>query len=181
MGSPGWTGAGAEQGSAVGVGETIKAVSWDLSAAPTRASVGWPAGDRTDVYHLPRYSAVRLALPGGREFAAEDVQVFVQAPGDRIRGVEVQTEPVAVPRAAAYASRLMREWEMDGPALTGWRAAALAEHAAGRGIPRTSRETPGPIAAGGPVVGVQLFGSLDPERPVIVEVGFFWPDVPSVP
>jgi hypothetical protein len=156
--------------------ETIRAVTWDLSGAPTRASVGWQATDRVDVYHLPRHSAVRLLLPGDREFAAEDVQVFVQAPGTRIRGVDVQTEPLPVPRAAAYASRLMREWRMDGPALTGWRAAALAEQAAGRGIPRTNRETATPIGPGGPVVGVQLFGSLDPQRPVIVEVGFFWPD-----
>jgi hypothetical protein len=163
------------------MGETIAVVSWDLSGVPTRAAVGWPATATSDVYHLPRHSTVRLALPGGHEFAAEDVQAFVQAPGPRIRGVDVQTEPLPVPRAAAYASRLMREWGMDGPSLTGWRAAALASHAAGHGIPRTNRETAAPIADGGPIVGVQLFGSLDPQAPVIVEVGFFWPDVPSVP
>lgn len=157
--------------------ETIQSVYWDLSAAPTRTSVDWPASNRSDVLHLPRHSAVRLLLPGSREFAAEDVQVFVQAPGERVRSVEVQTDPLPVPRAAAYATRVIREWSIPGPALTSWRAAALV--AAG-GVPRTNRETAGPIAPGGPIVGVQLFGSLDPERPATVEVGFFWPDVPSV-
>jgi hypothetical protein len=158
--------------------ETIQSVYWDLSGSPTRASVGWPQSNRTDVLHLPRHSAVRLLLPGSREFAAEDVQVFVQAPGERLRSVDVQTDPLPVARAAAYASRVIREWSIPGPPLSAWRAASVA---AGTGIPRTNRETAGPIADGGPVVGVQLFGSLDPERPVTVEVGFSWLDVPSVP
>jgi hypothetical protein len=156
--------------------ETIRSVYWNLSGSPTRADLDWPAENASDVLHLPRHSAVRLLLPGRREFAADDVQVYVQAPGERVRSVDVQTDPLPVDRAAAYAARVIREWSIPGPPLAAWRASV-----SGVSVPRTSRETAGPIAAGGPVVGVQLFGSLDPDRPVTVEVGFFWPDVPSVP
>lgn len=153
-----------------------RAVSWDLTAPPTRATVGWPADHDATVYHLPRHSEVRFALPGGREYRAKDVQVYVQARGDAVRTIEVHAEPQTVDQAADHAAALVSEWGMAGPSLDGWRAAATAAARKGQNMPHTARQTDGPLTPGGPTMDLELLSSLDDQKPVLLEVGFAWLD-----
>lgn len=155
-------------------GDGPRAVSWDLTAPPTRATVHWPTDLDSSVYHLPRHSEVRFALPGGREYHAKDVQVYVQARGDAVRSIEVHAEPRTVDDAADHASALVSEWGMGGPSLDGWRTSAAAAARKGQNMPHTARQTDGPLAPGGPVMDLELLSSLDDKKPVLLEVGFSW-------
>jgi hypothetical protein len=172
-------------------GGSPKMIDWDLSRSHRPADVGWEltaggASDgKVDAKELENVAAVRVALPEGRVFEApENVRdVNIGREGDRLDEITFAYEPQTAEGAYERATRLVKEWGLDGRKIEEWYAKAKGKTGSDAAAVETSgvfAEAPGPgpdagrIGPDGPAVSVGIVYSFEDERPFSVHFELFW-------
>lgn len=167
-------------------------IDWNLSRSHRPADVGWDltAGEgsdgEVDAKELENISSVRVALPEGRVFEApEDIQdVNIGREGDRLDEITFAYEPQTSEGAYERATRLVKEWDLDGRKIEEWYAKAKGKTGSEAAAVETSgvfAEALGPgvetgrIGPDGPAVSVGVVYSFEDDRPFSVHFELFWP------
>jgi hypothetical protein len=147
-------------------------IDWDLSSSHTVEDVDWPKPDLSAVEISP-VGSVRIALPDGRTFTAEEGVVHDVTLDRRervVRNVQIDSHPRSEADAHELAVRWAEEWGLSREPLDRWRDGETKTPV----ISSARREER--IGESGPVPAVEIRSSFVDERPALVSLSFYWPD-----
>jgi hypothetical protein len=146
-------------------------IDWDLSSSHTVEDVDWPKPELSAVEISP-VGAVRIELPEGRTFAAEEGVVHDVTLDRRerlVRNVQIDSHPRSEADAHELAVRWADEWGLSRDPLDRWRDGETTTPV----ISSARREER--IGESGPVPAVEIRNSFVDERPALVSLSFYWP------
>jgi hypothetical protein len=147
-------------------------IDWDLSRSHGVEDVDWPKQELSAVEISP-VGPVRIQLPGGRSFVADDdvVRDVTLDRRDRVvRGVQIDSEPRSAADAHELAVRWAEEWGLSREPLDRWRDGGTKTPVI------TSARREERIGESGPVPSVEIRKSFRDELPALVSLQFYWPD-----
>jgi hypothetical protein len=159
-------------GSDTASGDEDAMIDWNLSSSHTVDDVDWPKPDLSAVEISP-VESVRIQLPEGRSFEAEDgvVHDVTLDRRDRVlRHVQIDSHPRSEADAYELAVRWAEEWGLSREPLARWRDGETKTPVI------TSARREERIGEAGPVPALEIRNSFVDERPALVSLQFYWPD-----
>jgi hypothetical protein len=141
-------------------------IDWDLSHSHTTADVDWPQPD-LDAASIKPDGAVRIKLPGGREFTAragEVHEVFLRRRGETLVEVQLNGPSSSVEDAHAAAAGWADDWDLPQKPLDDFV----------KGGPEAPNAQSSAPAKDGFAVAVKLLGGFGSERTAAAAFQFGW-------
>jgi hypothetical protein len=169
-------GCGGDSESGGGSGKQSTMIDWDLSKSHTMQDVDWPKPDLDSVDVQPE-GEVRVRLPGGKEFSAEDGVIrhaFVTRKGNTVVEAQLNTSPRSRKEAYELATDWAGRYGFTRAPLEDWyeKSADVQPAEASKALTRApTGETIGP---GGPEGAVKILASSNQEKPWVVAFLMVW-------
>lgn len=152
-------------------------INWDLASSHTITDVGFDRDEDVDHWQIEPVERVRIVLPGGTVFEADDVHdLRLDRTGDVVNEINVVLEERSAEEAHERATEINDSLEIGGGNLDEWLADALEARAEGdesgagpATSALTSQNSEGPFF---PSVEIQY--SFDGDKPWLVFFTMFW-------
>lgn len=152
-------------------------IDWDLASSHTITDVGFDRAEDVDHWQIEPVESVRIALPGGKVFEADDVHdLRLDRTGDVVNEINVVLEERTAEEAHERAAAINDSLEIGGGNLDEWLADVLEARAEGDESSAgpatsalTSQNSEGPFF---PSVEIQY--SFDGDTPWLVFFTMFW-------
>ncbi|MGH9022083.1 MAG: hypothetical protein ACRDV9_03140 [Acidimicrobiia bacterium] len=152
-------------------------IDWDLSESHTKADIGEEPDPKTKSYGLRSVESLRVALPGDRVFAADDVQdIRIVAGEENLETIFVVLDPRTAEEAHERATAIAEKWDLSRRNLDRWREDVQAARASGE----READVGGALATDGVVEpvpfspSVEIQYSFDDEKPWVVAFHMYW-------
>lgn len=154
------------------------AETWDLRTAHTAGQVNWPS-DAGTAFERTKLR-VRVLFPEGKVFQDPIQRVTSLRIDSTLSSLDFYYPPATTEDAYKLIQRLGREWTIDIHNLDAWYHRRMYERANGHEDLSDTALTGGPASKplggpAGPAPTIEVLNSFDTDRPVVVNLSFFWP------